>query len=150
MGVNYLDFYTADPEVRSSVGRVLKEVPGHFVLQGHLCSVWQNGQYKRTREIQEVKEGFADLLERLNVPSLDAVSYTHLTSTWSTTGPWTATATPIPTTRRWRTSAFSPPWTRWLWTRPAWMRSTIPRTAAVSYTPLDVYKRQVYKMARRL
>ena len=47
MGVNYLDFYTADPEVRSSVGRVLKEVPGHFVLQGHLCSVWQNGQYKR-------------------------------------------------------------------------------------------------------
>ena len=71
MGVNYLDFYTADPEVRSSVGRALKEVPGHFVLQGHLCSVWQNGQYKRTREIQEVKEGFADLMERLDVPSLD-------------------------------------------------------------------------------
>ena len=64
-------FYTADPEVRSGVGRVLKEVPGHFVLQGHLCSVWQNGQYKRTREIQEVKEGFADLMERLDVPSLD-------------------------------------------------------------------------------
>ena len=71
MGVNYLDFYTADPEVRSSVGRVLKEVPGHFVLQGHLCSVWQNGQYKRTREIREVREGFADLMERLDVPSLD-------------------------------------------------------------------------------
>ena len=70
-GVNCMDLYTPDPDLRSRVGRALRGRREQFVLQAHLCTVWQNGQYKRTREIQEVKEGFADLMERLDVPSLD-------------------------------------------------------------------------------
>ncbi len=71
VGVNYLDFYTADPEIRSGAGRALKGMRDRFIIQGHLCSIWQNGQYKRTRDIREVKAGFEDLMERLSVPFLD-------------------------------------------------------------------------------
>ena len=86
MGVNYLDFYTADPEVRSSVGRALKEVPGHFVLQGHLCSVWQNGQYKATRDIGEVRASFEDMLRRLETDYIDVgmIHYVDTMDTWNT------------------------------------------------------------------
>ena len=47
-GVNFMDMYSSDPEMRSLVGRML-EGRTDFHIQGHLCSVWQDGQYKRSR-----------------------------------------------------------------------------------------------------
>ena len=42
-----------------------------WFIQGHLGSTWQNGQYVRTRDMEKVKEAFADLLERLGTDYID-------------------------------------------------------------------------------
>lgn len=64
-GVNCIDLYASNPEMRSGLGRAMKGRRDKFVLQAHLCSIWQDGQYKRTRDIKEVKEGFAEQLRLL-------------------------------------------------------------------------------------
>ena len=56
-GINYFDLYASDPQVRASVGDALIGRREKFILQSHVCSVWKDGQYKRTRNITEVKEG---------------------------------------------------------------------------------------------
>ena len=64
-GVNCIDLYSPNPVFRSSLGAALAGRREKFVLQAHLCTIWKDGQYKRTRDIKEVKEGFADQLKRL-------------------------------------------------------------------------------------
>lgn len=70
-GINCIDLYAPQPEMRSSLGKWLRGRRGKFVLQAHLCTVWQEGQYKRTREIGEVKASFEDLLTRLATDYID-------------------------------------------------------------------------------
>lgn len=70
-GVNYFDLYTSDPEVRSSVGKALEGRREKFVIQSHICSVWKDGQYKRSREIGEVKEAFEEMLSLLKTDYID-------------------------------------------------------------------------------
>lgn len=70
-GVNCIDLYSPDPKLRSFLGKALKGRRDKFVLQAHLCTVWKNGQYKRTRELKEVKEGFEDQLERLQTDHVE-------------------------------------------------------------------------------
>lgn len=70
-GINYFDLYTSDPEVRASVGRALAGRREKFIIQSHICSVWKNGQYKRSRNIDEVKEGFEEMLRLLQTDYID-------------------------------------------------------------------------------
>lgn len=70
-GINCIDLYAPQPEMRSRLGKWLRGRRGKFVLQAHLCTVWQEGQYKRTREIGEVKASFEDLLTRLETDYID-------------------------------------------------------------------------------
>lgn len=70
-GINCIDLYAPQPEMRSRLGKWLRGRRGKFVLQAHLCTVWQEGQYKRTREIGEVKASFEDLLKRLATDYID-------------------------------------------------------------------------------
>lgn len=70
-GINYFDLYTSDPEVRASVGRALAGRREKFIIQSHICSVWKNGQYKRSRKIDEVKEGFEEMLRLLQTDYID-------------------------------------------------------------------------------
>ena len=70
-GINCIDLYAPQPEMRSRLGKWLLGRRGKFVLQAHLCTVWQEGQYKRTREIGEVKASFEDLLTRLATDYID-------------------------------------------------------------------------------
>lgn len=85
-GVNYLDLYLPDPALRSRLGKALAGRRDKFIIQAHLCSVWQGGQYKRTRDIKEVKTGFQDLLERLGVDYLDIgmIHYADAAEDWRT------------------------------------------------------------------
>ena len=53
-GVNYFDLYASDPQVRASVGDALEGRREKFIIQSHICSIWKNGQYKRSRNIDEV------------------------------------------------------------------------------------------------
>ena len=64
LGVNCLDLYTPDPGLRAHLGAALRGRREKFVLQAHLCSVWKDGQYKRTRDPAEVRAGFEDFLAR--------------------------------------------------------------------------------------
>lgn len=70
-GINCIDLYAPQPEMRSRLVKWLRGRRGKFVLQAHLCTVWQEGQYKRTREIGEVKASFEDLLTRLATDYID-------------------------------------------------------------------------------
>lgn len=70
-GINCIDLYAPQPEMRSRLGKWLRGRRGKFVLQAHLCTVWQEGQYKRTREIGEVKASFEGLLTRLATDYID-------------------------------------------------------------------------------
>ena len=70
-GVNCIDLYTPNPEFRSRLGRALRGRRDKFVLQAHLCTIWKDGQYQRTRVLEEVREGFADQLRRLGTTHVE-------------------------------------------------------------------------------
>ncbi|WP_416860004.1 hypothetical protein, partial [Helicobacter ganmani] len=40
LGVNCIDLYSPNPEMRSNLGRALAGRRNKFVLQSHLCSIW--------------------------------------------------------------------------------------------------------------
>ena len=83
-GVNYFDLYTSNPTIRRAVGEAMKGRREKFIVQSHICSVWQDGQYKRTRKITEVKAGFAEMLELLKTDYIDVgmIHYCDALSDW--------------------------------------------------------------------
>ena len=70
-GVNFVDIYTSDPEVRSHIGAALKGRREGFIIEGHVCSIWTDGQYKCSRKLDECEAAFADLLERLGTDHIE-------------------------------------------------------------------------------
>ena len=70
-GVNYFDLYASNPQVRAAVGEAMKDRREKFIAQSHIGSIWQNGQYKRTRKIDEVKAGFEESLKLLQTDYID-------------------------------------------------------------------------------
>lgn len=70
-GINILDCWMADPTVRSNLGKALEGHRDKWYIQGHIGSTWQNGQYVRSREIDQVKTAFEDLLIRLQTDYID-------------------------------------------------------------------------------
>jgi len=76
-GVNILDCFMSNPEVRSNLGRALEGRREKMCVQGHLRSVWKDGQYGRTLELGEVKAHFEDLLARFRTDYID-IGVIHL------------------------------------------------------------------------
>lgn len=70
-GVNIIDLYTPNPAVRTNIGRAIAGRRQEILLQSHLCSVWKDGQYKATRQIDEVKAGFEEMLRLLDTDYID-------------------------------------------------------------------------------
>src|SRR5574344_3054858 len=71
-GVNFFDMYTSAPDARENIGAALIELPREkFIIQGHLCSIWRDGQYDRSRKLDEVKSGFEDLLRLMKLDYVD-------------------------------------------------------------------------------
>lgn len=70
-GVNCMDVYQPDPVLRSHIGKALRGRRDKFVVQGHLCTTWKDGQYERTRDMGEIKASFDDLLARLQTDYID-------------------------------------------------------------------------------
>jgi hypothetical protein len=83
-GVNYIDMYSPEPTFRRSVGRNVNPIRDRFYLQSHLCSVWQDGQYKATRDLQEVKDGFEDMLRTIGTDYIDVgmIHYIDSPAVW--------------------------------------------------------------------
>ena len=70
-GINILDCWMAEPNVRSNIGAAIAGNRERWIIQGHFGSTWQNGQYVRTRDMEKVKPAFEDLLRRLGTDYLD-------------------------------------------------------------------------------
>ena len=71
LGVNIVDCWMSDPEIRSRLGDAVAERPDHWVVQGHIGSTWQDGQYVRTRDIEKCKVAFDDLLARFHTDHVE-------------------------------------------------------------------------------
>ncbi len=70
-GINILDCWMSEPNVRSNIGLGIEGHRDHWIIQGHIGSTWQNGQYVKTRKLPAVKEAFQDLLTRLCTDYID-------------------------------------------------------------------------------
>jgi predicted aldo/keto reductase-like oxidoreductase len=71
LGINFFDCYSPNPQVRSNFGAALYGRRNKFIIQGHLCSVWENNQYLRTRDLKKTQYSFEDLLQRLNTDYIE-------------------------------------------------------------------------------
>ena len=85
-GVNYFDLYASNPAIRSAVGEAMKGRREKFIAQSHIGSIWQNGQYKRTRKLAEVKAGFEESLKLLQTDYIDigTIHYCDDLKDWDT------------------------------------------------------------------
>lgn len=70
-GVNYIDIFMPQAETRSNLGFALRGRREQFIIQGHLCTVYEDGQYTRTRDIEKTRRSFNDLLTRLQTDYID-------------------------------------------------------------------------------
>ena len=70
-GINYIDIFMPQALTRSNLGFALEGRREQFIIQGHLCTVFEDGQYTRTRDIEKTKRSFEDLLERLHTDYID-------------------------------------------------------------------------------
>ena len=70
-GINIIDCWMADPKSRNIIGRAIKAQRDKWYVQGHIGSIYQNGQYVRSRELKYVCPAFEDLLRRLDTDYID-------------------------------------------------------------------------------
>lgn len=70
-GINYLDVFMPQAPTRDHLGEALKGRRNQFIIQGHLCTVYEDGQYTRTRDIEKTRRSFQDLLDRLQTDYID-------------------------------------------------------------------------------
>lgn len=70
-GINIVDCWMSDPDVRTSLGEALDGRRDKWFIQGHIGSTWEDGQYMRTRDVEKCKVAFEDLLARLKTDYID-------------------------------------------------------------------------------
>ncbi len=71
VGMNLIDVFMPQAPTRDIIGNALKGRRDKFVIQGHLCTVFEDEQYGRTRDIKKTKASFDDLLKRLNTDYIE-------------------------------------------------------------------------------
>ncbi len=71
LGINILDCWMSEPNVRTNIGKALAGRRERWFIQGHIGSTWQNGQYVRTRDVSICRAAFEDLLARLQTEYID-------------------------------------------------------------------------------
>lgn len=69
--INYIDIFMPEPAVRTNIWKAICGVRDKIIIQGHICTVYEDGQYKRTRDINQTKTAFEDLLKRLDTDYID-------------------------------------------------------------------------------
>ena len=75
-GVDFLDVFMSEPNVRTYIGRALAGCRKQVKIQGHIGSVWADGQYTVKREPDVCRAAFDDLLTRLQTDYID-VGFIH-------------------------------------------------------------------------
>ena len=91
-GINILDCWMAEPKVRTNIGKAIAGRREKWIIQGHIGSTWQEGQYVRTRDAALCRAAFADLLTRLGTDFIDLgmIHYVDEEKDWETciSGPY--------------------------------------------------------------
>jgi len=84
LGINYFDLYASDPVLRAAIGNALSGRRDRFIIQSHLCSIWKDGQYCRTRNLAETKQGFEEMLRLLKTDHIDVgmIHYCDAMADW--------------------------------------------------------------------
>ncbi len=77
-GMNYIDIYDASPVTRSNIGYALQGRRDQIIIQGHIGTIYANGQHTRTRDLDSTRAGFEDLLSRLHTDHIE-VGMIHIT-----------------------------------------------------------------------
>lgn len=70
-GINIVDCWMPDPKSRDIIGEAFKGCRESWILQGHIGSTYQNGQYVRSRDMAYVRPAFEDLLKRIGTDYVD-------------------------------------------------------------------------------
>ena len=85
-GINIIDCWMPDPKSRDIIGRAIASDRASWYVQGHIGSTYQNGQYTRTRDVEQCRIAFRDLLMRLRTDYVDLgmIHYVDLESDWET------------------------------------------------------------------
>ena len=71
LGINILDCWMSEPNVRTNIGKALAGRRERWFIQGHIGSTWQDGQYVRTRDVDKCRIAFEDLLVQLQTDYID-------------------------------------------------------------------------------
>lgn len=70
-GVNFLDVFMAQPQIRDYIGAALAGRRKDVALQGHIGACWINGQYEVKRDYDNCRFYFDDLLTRYKTDYMD-------------------------------------------------------------------------------
>ncbi len=70
-GINILDCWMSEPGVRTNIGKAIAGERERWIIQGHVGSTWQGGQYVRSRDAAACRTAFEDLLRRLDTDYVD-------------------------------------------------------------------------------
>lgn len=70
-GINIMDVFMPQPQVRSQMGDALGSRRKDVLLQGHIGSAMQDGQYVRTRDVALCDEYIRDFLNRFHTDYID-------------------------------------------------------------------------------
>ncbi|MBQ9855542.1 MAG: aldo/keto reductase [Clostridia bacterium] len=84
-GINILDCWMSNPTVRTNIGKAIYGRREKWIIQGHIGSTWQNGQYVRSRNIDQAKAAFEDMLDRFETDYIDLgmIHYVDAKNDWN-------------------------------------------------------------------
>ncbi len=77
-GVNILDIFMSERQVRTDIGKALKGRRDKVIIQGHLGSCWLDGQHRRSNDLPLSIENFEDFLTRLGTDYVDLGMLHHV------------------------------------------------------------------------
>ncbi len=70
-GINIIDVFMPQPEVRTHIGDAIRHARQKVHLQGHIGATLENGQYKRSRDVAVCDEFIHDFLARFHTDYID-------------------------------------------------------------------------------
>ena len=70
-GINIMDVFMPQPEVRTHIGDAIRHARQKVHLQGHIGATLEAGQYKRSREVAVCDEFVRDFLTRFHTDYID-------------------------------------------------------------------------------
>lgn len=62
-GINFIDVCLSDPVLLNNLKHAIANRRDQFVIQGHIGTIWENGQYRRSRDLQASKAAYARMLD---------------------------------------------------------------------------------------